>query len=98
MARPMANDPPFATLNHSAADLGTPESQTSRGLVLLPRGGPDDHPPSSRHRPLAIVGVTFDGDRLQVTGLQRVSAAALRLPRLSWFAQRRLRWAEMWAW
>src|SRR5215211_9562506 len=34
MARPMANDPPFATLNHSAADLGTPESQTSRGLVL----------------------------------------------------------------
>jgi hypothetical protein len=24
MARPMANDPPFATLNHFSADLGIP--------------------------------------------------------------------------
>ena len=35
MARPMANDPPFATLNHDTADLGIPKSQTPRELVLL---------------------------------------------------------------
>jgi hypothetical protein len=34
MACPMANDPPFAMLNHFAADLGIAESQQSRGLVL----------------------------------------------------------------
>jgi hypothetical protein len=33
MACPMANDPPFAMLNHFAADLGIAESQQSRGLV-----------------------------------------------------------------
>src|SRR5215216_976534 len=35
MARPMANDPPFATLNHDTADLGIPKSQTPRELVLV---------------------------------------------------------------
>jgi hypothetical protein len=30
----MANDPPFATLNQFVADLGIPESQALRGLVL----------------------------------------------------------------
>src|SRR5215217_7549487 len=35
MARPMANDPPFATLNHDTADLGIPKSQTPRVLVLI---------------------------------------------------------------
>jgi hypothetical protein len=34
MAWPMANDPPFATLNHFIADLGALESQPIRGLVL----------------------------------------------------------------
>ena len=30
----MANDPPFATVNHSAADLGIPKSHSIGGLVL----------------------------------------------------------------
>jgi len=36
----MVNRPPFATLNHFAADLGIPTSQDHRGLVL-------DYSPSS---------------------------------------------------
>ena len=34
MAVPMANDPPFATLNHSASNSGIPASHNHRGLVL----------------------------------------------------------------
>jgi hypothetical protein len=37
MAVPMANDPPFATLNHFAADLGIPsESDLLRIGITLP--------------------------------------------------------------
>ena len=36
IAWPMANDPPFATLNQFVADLGIPESRALRGLVFKP--------------------------------------------------------------
>jgi hypothetical protein len=47
MAWPMANDPPFATLNHFVADLGIPEeSATARfGIKRLARADrPKDDP------------------------------------------------------
>jgi hypothetical protein len=31
----MANDPPFATMNHCAADLGIPKSHSIGGLVPI---------------------------------------------------------------
>src|SRR6516225_7097022 len=55
MAVPMANDPPFATLNHFVADLGIPnESDLLRiGISDRSRAGQARHPDAARWR-LAI--------------------------------------------
>src|SRR6516225_7829400 len=55
MAVPMANDPPFATLNHFVADLGIPnESDLLRiGISDRSRAGQACHPDAARWR-LAI--------------------------------------------
>ena len=73
MAVPMANDPPFATLNHFAADLGIPnESDLLRigiiqticgghgrlGIVLLHMLGQDRH--QLLARPIARLALLFD--------------------------------------
>src|SRR5271154_1023084 len=36
MARPMANDPPFATLNHFTDDLGIPSESVSLRIGIIP--------------------------------------------------------------
>lgn len=36
IARPIANDPPFATLNHCAGDLGIPRESINRRIGITP--------------------------------------------------------------
>src|SRR5215471_6831710 len=69
MAWPMANDPPFATLNHFVADLGIPEeSATARfGITRIAQQVQEYLPqPHGVHRQCAEVLLDFNDEAVLV--------------------------------
>jgi hypothetical protein len=83
----MANDPPFATLNQFVADLGIPESQALRGLVLAPARC-TTRQQLDRLNPAIMAYITH----LHVATAGFVAATAIALAGLAWYGVRNGLW------